>query len=308
MTMNTRPRAFWLILVLSCMLAIFLAGCAGKNAGSASDAAPPAIAEDVAKNQAKAGAVLSSSAAGGSLASAGAADDFEDYGDEDEPVIADPLQPWNRFWFKFNDVLLIDVVKPVHKGYTAVVPQPFRNGISNVFHNLKAPVRIVNRLLQGEFAQMWVEIGRFIVNSTLGGGGLLDITKKDRVLVPFSEEGADFGTTLSVWGIGEGCYIVWPFLGPSTLRDTVGFVGDEAASPFFWGAKPRGPVNAWAASGTHGGMTFNDLGSTISAYETLVGSSLEPYIAVRDAYVSLRRGMKNKPARQEENPAQPALK
>ena len=178
MTMNTRPRAFWLILVLSCMLAIFLAGCAGKNAGSASDAAPPAIAEDVAKNQAKAGAALSSSAAGGSLASAGAADDFEDYGDEDEPVIADPLQPWNRFWFKFNDVLLIDVVKPVHKGYTAVVPQPFRNGISNVFHNLKAPVRIVNRLLQGEFAQMWVEIGRFIVNSTLGGGGLWILPKK----------------------------------------------------------------------------------------------------------------------------------
>ncbi len=291
--MNIRLRTCWQILILSCMLIIFLTGCAGKKAGTASDAPIPAVAGKTQGSQVREGGASASPAAtAGRTATLGSADEFEDYGEEDVDVIADPLQPWNRFWFKFNDVFLIDVAKPVHKGYATVVPQPLQNGISNVFHNLKAPIRIVNRLLQGEFAQMWVEIGHFIVNSTLGGGGLLDITKRNRVLVPFSEEGADFGTTLSVWGIGEGFYIVWPFLGPSTLRDTVGLVGDEAASPFFWGAKPRGPVNAWAVAGMHGGMMFNDIDSAISTYETLVGSSLEPYIAVRDAYVSLRRGMK----------------
>ncbi len=216
-------------------------------------------------------------------------DPFEDYGEDEEVTIPDPLESWNRMWFRFNHVFLLDVMKPLYRGYCVVMPQPFRNGLSNALHNMQAPIRIVNRLLQGEIKQMWVEIGRFVVNSTLGGGGLLDVTAQNRVLVPFSENGADFGTTLSVWGVGEGCYLVWPFFGPSTVRDTVGLVGDAAASPFFWGAEPIGPVDTWTSYSTSAALKFNAVGRIIDGYELIVNNSVEPYVALRDAYVHSRR-------------------
>ena len=216
-------------------------------------------------------------------------DEFEDYGEDDEEPIADPWEPWNRFWFDFNDTLLLKVIKPVYNGYDAIMPDPFQRGLSNFHYNLKAPIRIVNRLLQGEFAQMWVEIGRFMVNSTLGCGGLFDVVSQKKVLVPYSDKGADFGTTLATWGFGEGIYIVWPFLGPSTVRDTFGMAGDEAASPFFWGSRPIGPVHVWATTTTDLTLRQNDIGRKIETYESLVNSAVEPYSAVRDAYVKSRR-------------------
>ena len=102
---------------------------------------------------------------------------------------------------------------------------------------------------------------------------------------------ADFGQTLASWGIGEGIYLVWPFFGPSTMRDTFGLIGDTAASPFFWAAEPAGPLDWEPVLGANLGFRFNDLGSTIESYEALTKSAIEPYIAVRDAYVKYRRGI-----------------
>ncbi len=220
---------------------------------------------------------------------------FEDYDEEQEVAIADPLEPWNRFWFGFNDILLLKVVKPVYSAYEAVTPQALRTGLSNALHNIKTPIRIANRILQGEFAQAWVELGRFIVNSTIGFGGLIDVAKKDKPLVPMTEGTADFGTTLGKWGIGEGIYLVWPFFGPSTARDTVGMGGDYAASPFFWLVEPTGKaVEFWPGLGTSLGLRFNDFGGTLETYETLTKSAVEPYTAARDAYVKYRRSLLQK--------------
>lgn len=216
---------------------------------------------------------------------------FEDYDDEESESIADPLEGWNRFWFGFNDIFLMHIVKPVHTGYTRVVPREFRAGLSNFFHNLQMPVRFVNNVLQGKFPQAVVELGRFIVNTTVGMGGFIDITKRNKVLVPMDPQGADFGQTLAHWGVGEGIYLVWPVFGPSTVRDTVGTVGDLAASPLWWIAEPVGPVDFWPVLATGVGLRFNDIGSTIDAYEAVTKGAVEPYVAARDAYVKYRRAL-----------------
>ena len=266
-----RNLAFLCVLLLGVLA---LQGCASHETSAVTERSVSAVSEG---------------SDGADAASMQADDEFEDYDEEDEEPIADPWEPWNRFWFDFNDTLLLKVIKPVYNGYDAVMPDPFQRGLSNFCYNLKAPIRIVNRLLQGEFAQMWVEIGRFVVNSTLGGGGLFDVVSREKVLVPYSDKGADFGTTLATWGFGEGIYIVWPFFGPSTVRDTFGMAGDEAASPFFWGSRPIGPVRVWATTTTDATLRFNNIGSTIETYESLVNSAVEPYSAVRDAYVKSRR-------------------
>lgn len=216
--------------------------------------------------------------------------DFEDYADT-EPTIADPLEGWNRMWFGFNDFLLMKVVKPVYTGYAYVTPEPIRNGISNAYHNIQAPIRVVNCILQGRFAEAWIELGKFIVNSTAGFGGLFDITKDKKPKVPVDGRDADFGQTLAAWGVGDGIYLVWPIFGPSTARDTVGLVGDAAASPFFWACDPIGPVDWEPLLAVNVGLRFNDFGKTIESYESITRSAIEPYIAVRDAYVKYRRGI-----------------
>ena len=90
--------------------------------------------------------------------------DFDDY-DDDDAGTADPFESWNRVWFGFNDTLMRHVLDPAYRGYSHIVPEKVRGGISHFRENLKAPVRFVNHLLQGEFAQAGVEIGRFIINS-----------------------------------------------------------------------------------------------------------------------------------------------
>lgn len=214
---------------------------------------------------------------------------FEDYGEEHDFTVSDPLEPWNRFWFSFNDFLLLKLVKPLYSAYEFVTPQELRSGLSNVLYNGQAPIRIANRVLQGEFAQAWVELGRFIVNSTVGFGGLINVAQKDKPLVPMNEGTADFGQTLAKWGVGEGIYLVWPIFGPSTARDTVGLVGDYAASPFFWLVEPVGQVPFWTGLGVGAGLRFNNMKGVIDTYETLTKSAVEPYVAARDAYVKYRR-------------------
>lgn len=206
-----------------------------------------------------------------------------------ERPIPDPLEPWNRIWFAFNDVFYLRIAKPVYSGYEAVVHEDIRSGLSNMLNNLKAPVRIVNSVLQLEFSQAMVEFGRFLFNSTFGGAGLLDIVPVEKARVPVNLASADFGGTLARWGVGEGIYLVWPIIGPSTLRDTAGLVGDSVAAPSFWATKPIGPVSPWVTYPTMAGLYFNDYGSMLSSYETLTKAAVEPYSSLRNAWIQMRR-------------------
>ena len=214
---------------------------------------------------------------------------FDEANPINEAPIADPLEPWNRMWFSFNDFFYMNIAKPIYTGYEAVVHEDIRSGLSNALNNLKAPVRIVNSLLQLEFAQATVEFGRFLFNSTFGGAGLMDLVPVEKALVPVNLASADFGGTLSKWGFGEGVYLVWPILGPSTLRDTVGFAGDTVASGPFWAAEPIGPVSPWITRPTAGALYFNSYGGMLKSYEALTKAAIEPYSSLRNAWVQTRR-------------------
>jgi phospholipid-binding lipoprotein MlaA len=195
--------------------------------------------------------------------------------------IADPWEPFNRAMFHFNDKLYFWLLKPVAQGYQKVVPEPARVSVSNFFSNLTSPIRFVNCLLQANLSGATTELGRFLVNTIWGIGGLMDpAASKDLDLVKQDE---DFGQTLGVYGLGQGFYINWPIFGPSSPRDTVGLVGDFFLHPFTYF------VTAWDTSvGIRAYDKVNTTSLAIGDYESLKGAAIDPYVAVRDAYVQYR--------------------
>ena len=155
-----------------------------------------------------------------------------DFGMEDVPTaeqvtIADPWEPFNRAMFNFNDRLYFGVLKPVAEAYRAIVPEPSRVSVGNFFSNLRSPIRFVNCLLQANVIGAATELFRFMLNITIGLAGLFDAAGSEEIGLLRQDE--DFGQTLGFYGIGHGFYIVWPFLGPSSPRDTVGMAGDYFA-------------------------------------------------------------------------------
>ncbi|MBQ1420421.1 MAG: VacJ family lipoprotein, partial [Desulfovibrio sp.] len=161
-----------------------------------------------------------------------------------------------------------------------------RTGISNVFRNLLFPMRFINNLLQFRFKEAGVEFGRFIVNSTAGLGGLVDVAKHKKTIVPVHPEGEDFGQTLGRWGFGHGFYIVWPFFGPSSVRETFGRAGDYFMYPAFWASYV---IHPWyVPSGIQTGFFFNDLDDVLPTYFDLKKAAVDPYIMMREAWVKHR--------------------
>ena len=141
--------------------------------------------------------------------------------------IADPAEGVNRGIFAFNEVVDTAVLRPVAKGYRAVVPQPARTGVRNFLRNLKTPTILANNLLQGDVKGAGTTLTRFVVNTLVGVGGLFDVAAKGGLA--YREE--DFGQTLGKWGAGSGPYLVLPILGPSSARDGVGLVVDTYTDP-----------------------------------------------------------------------------
>lgn len=208
-------------------------------------------------------------------------DDEEDYLDFVGELVPDPIEPWNRAMFRFNDALLEYVARPAYKGYAYITPKFMRTGIKNFFHNLAFPGRFINNLLQGRPKAAGVEMSRFILNTTAGLGGFINVAKHHKPVVEVEDE--DFGQTLGVWGAGEGFYIVWPVLGPSTARDSVGLVGDYFTDPVTY-------VQPWEAGlAISAGRTFNELDDILDLYDTMKRAAIEPYSSMRDAYVQYRR-------------------
>ena len=200
---------------------------------------------------------------------------------EQHIAIADPIAPWNRAMFYFNDKCYFWILKPVAKGYKVVMPEVARKGVGNFFYNIAMPIRFVNALLQGKGQVATTEFFRFLLNTTAGGLGFGDPASKYPDLNPDAE---DLGQTFGRYGIGNGFYIVWPFLGPSSLRDTVGLFGDRFLNPTSY-IDP-----SLAATGVEAYKTVNNLSLKIGEYEALKEAAIEPYVAFRDAYVQYRQG------------------
>jgi phospholipid-binding lipoprotein MlaA len=139
----------------------------------------------------------------------------------------DPLEPLNRKTFEFNLIVDHALFRPVAKAYVAVVPDDARHAIHNVLDNMKEPTLFFNNVLQGEFKRAEITLGRFLVNSTVGFGGLVDVMALSGV----ERQPADFGQTLYVWGVPSGPYLMLPILGPSNPRDAIGGGVDSYADP-----------------------------------------------------------------------------
>lgn len=155
----------------------------------------------------------------------------------------DPLEPLNRAMHAFNEDLDRTFVRPLARGYVKVLPEPVQHGISNVFFNARYPVTLVNNALQGKWTPALSDVGRFVLNTTVGIGGLLD----PATAAGLDRHDEDFGQTLGKWGVPAGPYIVLPFLGPYTLRDGIGSFVDDFAEPRSYLEDDSTRYGLWAA-------------------------------------------------------------
>jgi len=193
--------------------------------------------------------------------------------------MSDPLQPFNRAMFAFNDAVDRALIRPLAVGYRAVLPQQMRNGVNNFFNNLRAPTTLLNDLLQGKPKRAQQTVNRFVVNSTLGLLGFVDIAS--RLGFPAHQE--DYGQTLAVWGIPSGPYLVLPLLGPSTARDALGKV------PEFYIADPLWDPDDTAVTITRFGLRAVDVRSRLLDLDRIVQMQVDPYLFFREAYLQNRR-------------------
>jgi phospholipid-binding lipoprotein MlaA len=201
------------------------------------------------------------------------------FGVESPPVpVHDPIEPVNRGIFYVNDMLYRWILKPVAKGYRYVVPEGARIAVRNFFSNLGTPIRAANTLLQGKFKATGTELVRFTINSTFGIAGLFDRAKD----LNLDRKDEDTGQTLGVYGLGHGMYVVLPILGPSSARDAVGFVGDTFLDPLTYISPTEVAIGANAV------RSETNLSFKIEDIDELFGTAVDPYVAVRDAYIQSR--------------------
>jgi phospholipid-binding lipoprotein MlaA len=196
----------------------------------------------------------------------------------------DPAEPLNRALYDVHDGIDRYVLEPVARGYRAVVPQPVRTGVRNVLGNLRTPVILANDMLQGEPRRAGDTLGRFVVNSTLGVGGLFDVANDWFGVRGHTE---DFGQTFARWGVGEGPYIFIPILGPSNPRDLTGFGVGVAADPFFWFGQGIA-VDALLYART-GATVVDTREGLIEPIDDLRRASIDPYATLRSVYRQRRQ-------------------
>lgn len=197
----------------------------------------------------------------------------------------DPLEGINRGIYKFNDVADRYAMKPVAKAYKAVAPTPVRTGISNFFSNLGTLTTIVNDLLQLKFAQAFSDAGRFVINTTFGIAGFIDVASMDNV--PKHQE--DFGQTLGYWGVGSGAYLVLPILGPSTVRDAGGLVVDTVTSDPIQYLHNIGQVRTY--NQVRLVQLLDRRTQLLDATDLVDNASIDPYAFMRDAYLQRRASL-----------------
>jgi len=209
---------------------------------------------------------------------------------EETSSISDPLSGYNRSMTSFNDKVITYALNPVSEAYAYIVPQPFRLGVSNFIHNINFPIRLVNNLLQLKFQNSSDEIERFIINTTVGLGGLMD-PAKNHMKIPILPHNEDFGQTLGHYGIGSGFHVVLPFLGPSNVRDIVGITIDGYVSPL---VNVRGlenykiPDNLGQSIGIVTVHFINKNSLHLGEYESIKKDAIDLYPFLRDIYEQKR--------------------
>ena len=193
----------------------------------------------------------------------------------------DPWENWNRKVFAFNEGLDAYVLKPVATAYANVVPQPVRRGVDNFFANAADAWSAINNILQGKGQAAFEDVVRVTTNSFFGIGGIFDVASE----MGIERHKEDFGQTLGRWGFGAGAYIVWPLLGPSSVRDSIALPLDRSASPALLINDGR----------TQFGLTVlqivNTRSNLLGAGQVLDDIALDKYTFLRDAYLQRRRSL-----------------
>ncbi len=212
----------------------------------------------------------------------------------------DPWESLNSKVFDFNWNLDRWILKPVAKGYNYVVPNIVQVGVSNIFYNSRVTPRFLNNVFQGKFKGAGIEVGRFLVNTTVGIGGFFDVAQRYFKLTTPEE---DLGQTLGFYGVPPGPYLMVPLLGPYTVRDLAGYVGDTVLNPIYWLILPVWhnseaiptvvSVHEQAATyaisiGARATEVVNERSLNLEKFQGVEESTLDLYAAVRNAYLQKR--------------------
>lgn len=191
----------------------------------------------------------------------------------DQLTESDPWEAANRSMFKVNVTIDNATIKPLSKAYRKVMPNPVRRGVSNFFQNLTTPRSVLNNFLQGKPANGLSELARFLLNSTIGVGGLFDVATTTGLEV-YSE---DFGQTAAVWGVPDGRYLMLPLLGPQNLRDALLLPLDFLADPLFH-------YDVSSVRDRIYGLRMIDLRYRLLVADELLANSTDPYVTLRESY------------------------
>jgi len=196
-----------------------------------------------------------------------------------EENLRDPYEGFNRAMYSVNEAVDKAVIKPVGQGYDMVAPLPLKASVGNFFGNASDLWIGVNGALQGKFSDAGVDVGRLLINSTVGIFGLFDVASE----LGLEKHDEDFGQTLAVWGVGDGGFVFWPIIGPRTVRDTAGWGVDYFADPVGY-TRPIPVRNSMVA------LRFVDIrASLLPADKVVEEAALDKYAYVRDAYLQRRR-------------------
>lgn len=188
----------------------------------------------------------------------------------------DPLEPTNRVFYAVNDALDTVILRPIALGYRAVLPSPVRTGVHNVLNNLATPVTLANDLLQGNPRRAGDTMSRFLLNTTLGIGGLIDVATERGI----PDHPADFGMTLAVWGVGDGIYLFLPVLGPTNPRDAVGFGMDSfVLDPWGWVGKGNTVRNLRITRAAVSAIDARVM--VLDDFDKVKAQALDPYATIR---------------------------
>ena len=191
--------------------------------------------------------------------------------------LQDPWEGFNRKMYAVNDVFDRMLLRPVAKGYATVTPRPVRDGVTNFFTNLQQPITALNLVLQGHPAQAGTALGRFVMNATIGIGGVLDPATSAEIPL----RSRDFGQTLAQWGWMESRFLVLPVFGPATLRDGFGKGASSSFSAVTWLARREGAEISI--------LYGIDARASVLPFESMLTDASDPYLMVRDAYLQRRR-------------------
>lgn len=204
---------------------------------------------------------------------------FEEFEEKAAKPVKDPLRGYNKFMYHFNDKMYFWLFKPLALGYSLLIPEPVRVAVRRSYTNLAFPVRFTSSLFQGNVRGAGREVGRLVVNSTLGIGGLFDPAQHWMNMSPSDE---DFGQMLGRWGFGTGFPLVLPLLGQSNLRDGIGLLPNSFVSPVYYVTNTKTYLAVTA------GGYFNTLSLHVGDYEKIKKEALDPYTFIRDAHLQNR--------------------